>query len=117
MPQPRFATDPVPVLVIASTNPAKLSELHHLFDPLDLDLRPMPADLVIEETGGTYAANASLKATTVASRGISSWTAGLIAKSCKRDPPRASIGSKVPRTMRPKRRTLMVLAPPGLGDP
>ena len=66
MPQRRFATDPVPVLVIASTNPAKLSELHHLFDPLDLDLRPMPADLVIEETGGTYAANASLKATTVA---------------------------------------------------
>ena len=56
----------MPVLVIASTNPAKLAELHHLFDPLDLDLRPMPADLVIEETGSTYAANACLKAATVA---------------------------------------------------
>lgn len=52
--------------MIASTNPAKLIELERLFDPLDLTLRPMPADLVIEETGDTYAANARLKASTVA---------------------------------------------------
>lgn len=56
----------MPLLVIASTNPAKLIELERLFDPLDLTLRPMPADLVIEETGDTYAANARLKASTVA---------------------------------------------------
>ena len=56
----------MPVLVIASTNPAKLRELEQLFDPLDLELRPMPADLVIEETGSTYVDNARLKASTVA---------------------------------------------------
>jgi XTP/dITP diphosphohydrolase len=65
----------VPVLVIASTNPAKLRELEHLFDPLDLELRPMPADLVIEETGSSYAANARLKASTVA-RLCGCWSLG-----------------------------------------
>jgi non-canonical purine NTP pyrophosphatase (RdgB/HAM1 family) len=65
----------VPVLVIASTNPAKLRELEHLFDPLDLELRPMPADLVIEETGDSYAANARLKASTVA-RLCGCWSLG-----------------------------------------
>jgi non-canonical purine NTP pyrophosphatase (RdgB/HAM1 family) len=65
----------VPVLVIASTNPAKLRELDQLFDPLDLELRPMPADLVIEETGSTYAANARLKASTVA-RLCGHWSLG-----------------------------------------
>ena len=61
--------------MIASTNPAKLRELEHLFDPLDLELRPMPADLVIEETGSTYAANARLKASTVA-RLCGCWSLG-----------------------------------------
>ena len=65
----------MPVLVIASTNPAKLRELEHLFDPLDLELRPMPADLVIEETGDSYAANARLKASTVA-RLCGCWSLG-----------------------------------------
>ncbi|MEN9878873.1 MAG: hypothetical protein RLZZ158_1912 [Cyanobacteriota bacterium] len=56
----------LPVLVIASGNPHKVAELVAMLQPVELDLRPQPRGLEIEETGSTYAANARLKAETVA---------------------------------------------------
>lgn len=53
--------------MIASGNPHKIAELVAMLQPVDLDVRPQPKGLDIEETGSTYAANARLKAETVAS--------------------------------------------------
>ena len=55
-----------PVLVIASGNPHKVAEIGAMLDGIDLDFRPQPEGLEIEETGSTYLANACLKAETVA---------------------------------------------------
>ena len=52
--------------MIASGNPHKVAEIGAMLDGIDLDFRPQPEGLEIEETGSTYLANASLKAETVA---------------------------------------------------
>jgi non-canonical purine NTP pyrophosphatase (RdgB/HAM1 family) len=53
-------------LVIASGNPYKVAEIAAMLEMVDLEVLPQPAGLEIEETGSTYAANARLKAETVA---------------------------------------------------
>ena len=53
-------------LVIASGNPHKVAEISAMLDLPALNVLPQPAGLEIEETGSTYAANARLKAETVA---------------------------------------------------
>ncbi len=57
----------MPVLVIASGNRHKVAELAAMLAAINLDVRPQPQGLEIEETGLTYAENARLKAETVAS--------------------------------------------------
>lgn len=52
-------------LLIASSNPGKLQELHALLDGLELDLitpQQLGLHLNVEERGGTYAENAAQKA-------------------------------------------------------
>jgi len=53
-------------LVIASGNPHKVAEIAAMLEMVELEVVPQPAGLEIEETGSTYAANARLKAETVA---------------------------------------------------
>ncbi len=64
------------VLVIASGNPGKLREFTTLLcrpgSGLELELRPQPAGLEVEETGTSFAANARLKAEAVA-RATGQW--------------------------------------------
>ena len=55
-----------PVLVIASGNAYKVSEISAMLDAVDLEVRQQPDGLEIEETGRTYLENARLKAETVA---------------------------------------------------
>jgi len=55
-----------PALVIASGNPHKVEEIALMLDAAGLRVAGQPRDLEIEETGATYAANARLKAETVA---------------------------------------------------
>jgi XTP/dITP diphosphohydrolase len=55
-----------PALVIASGNAGKVREFAHLLADLQLEIRPQPEDLEVEETGDTFAANARLKASAVA---------------------------------------------------
>jgi XTP/dITP diphosphohydrolase len=55
-----------PSLVVASGNAGKLREFSQLLGPLGLTIRPQPEGLTVEETGATFAENASLKAVTVA---------------------------------------------------
>lgn len=55
------------MLVIASGNPGKVLEFSHLLTALGLEIRPQPEGLEVEETGSTFAENARLKATAVAS--------------------------------------------------
>ena len=55
-----------PTLVIASGNPSKVSEISAMLAPVDVVVKQQPRDLEIEETGSSYAANARLKAETVA---------------------------------------------------
>ena len=62
----RGSTDTPPVLVIASGNPHKVAEISAMLALVDVEVRPQPAGLDIEETGDSYAANARLKASTVA---------------------------------------------------
>ncbi|SBO43712.1 RdgB/HAM1 family non-canonical purine NTP pyrophosphatase [Cyanobium sp. NIES-981] len=54
------------VLVIASGNSGKVREFGQLLAALDLEVRPQPAGLEVEETGSTFAENARLKAIAVA---------------------------------------------------
>tara|TARA_B100000475_G_scaffold553_1_gene550 strand:+ start:2646 stop:3227 length:582 start_codon:yes stop_codon:yes gene_type:complete len=56
----------VKTLVIASSNPGKIHEFENLLRALPLNVRPQPESLEVEETGSTFAANAQLKAKTVA---------------------------------------------------
>ena len=53
-------------LVIASSNPGKIHEFENLLRALPLNVQPQPESLEVEETGSTFAANAQLKAKTVA---------------------------------------------------
>ncbi len=62
---PRMASAPLP-LVIASGNAGKIREFAALLADLPLAVRPQPADMEVEETGSTFAANARLKAEAVA---------------------------------------------------
>jgi len=55
-----------PLLVIASGNAYKVAEISTMLDAVDLEVCRQPEGLEIEETGSTYAANARLKAETVA---------------------------------------------------
>ena len=55
-----------PALVIASGNAGKVREFAHLLAELQLEIRPQPEGLEVEETGETFAANARLKASAVA---------------------------------------------------
>lgn len=64
-----------PVLVIASGNPHKLVEIAAMLAGLDLEVRPQPAHLEVEETGSTYAENARLKAE-AAARLTGCWALG-----------------------------------------
>ena len=66
------STNSAPRLVIASGNPHKVAEIAAMLDMVDVEVVPQPAGLEIEETGSTYAANARLKAETVA-RLTGSW--------------------------------------------
>jgi non-canonical purine NTP pyrophosphatase (RdgB/HAM1 family) len=68
-PEPRRTTPsfPHPVrLVIASGNLQKVAEIAAMLEMVEIEVVPQPAGLEIEETGSTYAANARLKAETVA---------------------------------------------------
>jgi XTP/dITP diphosphohydrolase len=55
-----------PALVIASGNAGKVREFGHLLAELQLEIRPQPEGVEVEETGDTFAANARLKAEAVA---------------------------------------------------
>lgn len=54
------------VLVLASGNAGKLREFAALLADLPVQVHPQPAGLEVEESGSTFAANARLKAETVA---------------------------------------------------
>jgi XTP/dITP diphosphohydrolase len=54
------------LLVVATGNPGKLREMQAYLADLGWELTLKPADLEVEETGGTFAANACLKASQVA---------------------------------------------------
>jgi XTP/dITP diphosphohydrolase len=53
-------------LVVATGNPGKLQEMQAYLTNLDWELTLKPAELEIQETGDTFAANACLKASQVA---------------------------------------------------
>ena len=57
-----------PLLTIATGNPIKVAEIEAMLGPLPIDVRRQPSDLDVEETGATYAENASLKAVAAAIR-------------------------------------------------
>ncbi len=54
------------LLVVATSNSGKLREMQAYLANLDWELRLKPAELEIEETGDTFAANAYLKASEIA---------------------------------------------------
>ena len=58
--------DQAKVLIIASGNAGKVREFSHLLATLDLEIRPQPPGLEVDETGKTFAENARLKASAVA---------------------------------------------------
>ncbi|HEY9617000.1 MAG TPA: RdgB/HAM1 family non-canonical purine NTP pyrophosphatase [Microcoleaceae cyanobacterium] len=60
------------VLVVATGNPGKVRELQAILTNLDWELQAKPAELDVEETGDTFAANACLKASEVA-RATGEW--------------------------------------------
>ncbi len=53
-------------LIVATQNPGKLQEIQHYLADLPCELRLMPTELEIAETGETFWANACLKASQVA---------------------------------------------------
>lgn len=55
-----------PLLVIASSNAGKVEEIAAMLGPMDIRLGVQPGELVVEETGSSFAENARLKAATVA---------------------------------------------------
>ena len=58
--------DQAKVLVIASGNAGKVREFSHLLAALDLEIRPQPQGLEVDETGITFGENARIKASAVA---------------------------------------------------
>ncbi|MXW11869.1 MAG: non-canonical purine NTP pyrophosphatase [Synechococcus sp. SB0662_bin_45] len=54
------------MLVIASSNAGKVEEIAAMLGPMDIRLGVQPGELVVEETGSSFAENARLKAATVA---------------------------------------------------
>ncbi len=54
------------VLVVATGNPGKLREMQQYLDGSGWELQLKPAELDVEETGDTFAANAALKASQTA---------------------------------------------------
>jgi len=63
------------VLVLGTTNAGKLRELVELLEPLGIPCRSLAGDpraVEVEETGGTFAENAALKAATQA-RALDAW--------------------------------------------
>ncbi|BCL36143.1 RdgB/HAM1 family non-canonical purine NTP pyrophosphatase [Nostoc sp. MS1] len=54
------------LLVVATSNPGKLGEMQAYLQDTDWELTLKPAELEVEETGDTFAANACLKASEVA---------------------------------------------------
>ncbi|MYF35339.1 MAG: non-canonical purine NTP pyrophosphatase [Synechococcus sp. SB0678_bin_12] len=54
------------MLVIASSNAGKVEEIAAMLSPMDIRLGVQPGELVVEETGSSFAENARLKAATVA---------------------------------------------------
>ena len=58
--------DQAKVLVIASGNADKVREFSHLLAALDLEIRPQPQGLEVDETGSTFGENARIKASAVA---------------------------------------------------
>lgn len=73
--QTRLLPRPMPVLVVASGNHHKVVEIAAMLAVVNLEVRQQPEGLEIEETGTTYAANARLKAETVA-RLTGQWALG-----------------------------------------
>ena len=63
---PDLSGDHHPRLVIASGNPHKVAEILAMLETVEIAVLQQPRGLEIEETGHTYAANACLKASTVA---------------------------------------------------
>ena len=61
-----------PVLVIASGNPKKVSEISEMLDVLNLIVQKQPDSLNVEETGKSYLENAFLKAKAAATE-TNSW--------------------------------------------
>lgn len=55
-----------PLLIIASSNAGKVEEIAAMLGPMDIRLGVQPGELVVEETGSSFAENARLKAATVA---------------------------------------------------
>lgn len=62
----KFNDQNLKTLVVATGNPGKLQEMQAYLANLDWELTLKPAELEIEETGKTFAANACLKASQVA---------------------------------------------------
>ncbi|MGI0486864.1 RdgB/HAM1 family non-canonical purine NTP pyrophosphatase [Pantanalinema rosaneae CENA516] len=60
------------ILVVATGNPGKVRELQAVLADLDWELQAKPAELEVDETGDTFAANACLKASEVA-RSTGEW--------------------------------------------
>ncbi|MGD1905598.1 MAG: RdgB/HAM1 family non-canonical purine NTP pyrophosphatase [Leptolyngbyaceae cyanobacterium] len=56
----------MPVVVVATGNPGKLTEMNGYLADLGWDLRLKPQHIDVEETGSTFLENARLKASTVA---------------------------------------------------
>ena len=61
-----------PVLIIASGNPKKVSEISEMLDVLNLIVQKQPNSLNVEETGKSYLENAFLKAKAAAIK-TNSW--------------------------------------------
>lgn len=59
-------------LIVATSNPGKLPEMQEYLDGGEWELQLKPPDLEVEETGLTFAANARLKASTVA-KAVGEW--------------------------------------------
>ena len=65
----------MPKLIIATSNPGKLTQIQAYLDDSTWELSLKPAELDVDETGTTFAANACLKASEVA-MAMNSWAIG-----------------------------------------
>tara|TARA_Y100001933_G_scaffold176753_1_gene175283 strand:+ start:323 stop:907 length:585 start_codon:yes stop_codon:yes gene_type:complete len=61
------------LLIIASGNPKKVSEISEMLNVLNLNVQKQPSSLSVEETGATYMDNAFLKAKAAALK-TNSWS-------------------------------------------